>query len=162
MAEITRLTKVDFDEIIERLDEFWGMVNDKLLFVHHPMFLHEFGDTAFVARVEGELVAYLFGFVAQTDPTLAHGQVIACLPNHRGRAAVSGLVEHFFAVMRERGCKRVKSLVFPYNYRSLLFHYRLGFKPGSGPETETNASGIVVSRDYWGKGIDYVVLYHDL
>lgn len=46
--EAELLTKPDFDEIVEHLDAFWG--ERDLSALHHPMFFHEFGDSAFVVR----------------------------------------------------------------------------------------------------------------
>jgi RimJ/RimL family protein N-acetyltransferase len=156
---ISRLTKEDFDQIIERIDVFWGVTNDKLLYVHHPMFLYEFGDTAFVAKDGEQVVGYLFGCVSQVDPDLAYGHVLACHPDYRGGGVVEALMSSFGAEVRARGCTRVKTIVFPKNFRSLLFHMKLGFEPQG---EERDAKGIRIVKNYWGQGIDYAVLLRDI
>ena len=159
MLPITKLTKTDFDQIIERIDAFWGVTNDKLLYVHHPMFLYEFGDTAFVAKDGDTVAAYLFGCVSQVDPQMAYGHVLACHPDYRGSGVVEVLMARFGEELRARGCTRVKTLVFPKNFRSLLFHMKLGFEPQG---EERDANGIRIVKDYWGQGIDYAVLLRDI
>jgi hypothetical protein len=55
------ITKTDFDAIVECLPAFWGERNPVEL--HHPMFVHEFGDGALLIRdKQGAIAAYLFGF----------------------------------------------------------------------------------------------------
>lgn len=156
MLPITRLTKADFDDIIEHLEDFWGVRNDKLLYIHHPMFLYEFGDTAFVAKDNGRVVAYIFGVVSQTEPQTAYGQSLACHPDYRGQGVVERLCSRFLEEVRARGCTRMKVLVFPKNFRSLLFHMKLGFQP-EGAERDEN--GVRTVKNYWGPGLDYVVMY---
>lgn len=159
MLPITKLTKADFDQIIERIDVFWGVTNDKLLYVHHPMFLYEFGDTAFVAKDGDQVVSYVFGCISQTDPQVAYGHVVACHPDYRGSGVVESLMARFGEEVQARGCTRLKVLVFPKNFRSLLFHVKMGFEPQG---EDRDANGIRVVRDYWGPGIDYAVLLRDI
>lgn len=155
MLPVDKITKEDFDQIIENLDQFWGMRNDKLLYIHHPIFLYEFGDTAFVVREGDRVAAYLFGFVSQTDPQTAYGQVVACHPDYRGQGLVEALFYRFGDEARARGCTRIKVLVFPKNFRSLLFHMKMGFEADG---EERDEKGIPIVRNYWGQGIDYSVL----
>jgi hypothetical protein len=44
--------KADFDAIVARLSMFWGERDPVEL--HHPMFVHEFGDGALVIRERAE------------------------------------------------------------------------------------------------------------
>jgi hypothetical protein len=53
--------------ILENIVDFWG--RDRTLSVHHPMFIHEFGNTAFIIKENDKIIAYLFGFLSQTSPT---------------------------------------------------------------------------------------------
>ena len=60
---IGRARDTDLAEILEDFPRFWGdRAGPRAL--HHPMFVIEFGDTAFVARRDGQILAYLLGFVA--------------------------------------------------------------------------------------------------
>lgn len=55
--EIDRCTKEDFDQILTEIALFWG--SDRTLALHHPLFLYEWGETAFVIRDGGRVAAYL-------------------------------------------------------------------------------------------------------
>src|SRR5215831_12358353 len=64
--EISICTDQDYAQILDELHEFWGPRDTHHL--HHPFLVHEFGNSAFVIRNGGEVVAYLFGFLSQTEP----------------------------------------------------------------------------------------------
>src|SRR5262249_20244389 len=65
-AENSLCSHEDYDKILDALDEFWSARDTRHL--HHPFLVHEFGISAFVIRNGGEVVAYLFGFLSQTEP----------------------------------------------------------------------------------------------
>ena len=46
--EVSICTKRDYDRIIEDLPDFWDGRDTRQL--HHPMFINEFGNSAFVIR----------------------------------------------------------------------------------------------------------------
>ena len=64
---IEPLTRSDFLAIIDDHGDFWE--SDLTYQLHHPLFLEEFGDTAYVIRENDLIVAYLFGLISQTSPT---------------------------------------------------------------------------------------------
>jgi len=49
----------EYDEIVKDIVDFWG--SDRTLHSHHPYLIYEFGDTAFVIKEQGQVIAYLFG-----------------------------------------------------------------------------------------------------
>ena len=55
-AEISMCTQQDYNQILDALHEFWGARDTRHL--HHPFLVHEFGNSAFVIRNGGEVVAY--------------------------------------------------------------------------------------------------------
>jgi hypothetical protein len=63
--EISVCTPQDYDQILEDLSEFWDGRDTRHL--HHSFLIHEFGSTAFVMRDGPRVVAYLFGFISQTN-----------------------------------------------------------------------------------------------
>ena len=65
-AEISLCTHEDYNQILDELHEFWGARDTRHL--HHPFLVHEFGNSAFVIRNGGEVLAYLFGFLSQIEP----------------------------------------------------------------------------------------------
>lgn len=150
-----RCTPVDFAEILRDLPDFWG--SDRTRAVHHPMFLHEFGDSAWVIRDAGQVVAYLFGFMAQTAP-VGYVHLVAVRSEQRGRGLARRLYVHFAEQARNRGCNALKAITSPENQASIAFHRALGMRL----EGEPNADGVPVVRDYSGPGVDRVVFHQSL
>ncbi len=148
--ELDRCTHEDFLEILTDLEDFWE--SDRARAVHHPMFVHEFGDTAWVVRDNGRVVAYLFAFWSQTEP-VGYIHLVGVRRAYQRRGIGRWLYEHFEARAREHGCVRLKALTPPINLDSIAFHERLGFTMLGEP----NDSGIPVVEDYFGPGIPRVV-----
>jgi hypothetical protein len=48
--DITSCTKADYDQIVTHIQEFWG--GDRTLNFHHPMFVYEFGNSAYIIKDE--------------------------------------------------------------------------------------------------------------
>ena len=53
--EIEKCTVSDYNQILENIVDFWG--SDRTLSVHHPMFIHEFGNTAFIIKENDKIIA---------------------------------------------------------------------------------------------------------
>jgi ribosomal protein S18 acetylase RimI-like enzyme len=128
MSEVTigRACVGDLGEILRDYERFWG---DHTLprYLHHPMFVYEFGDTAFVARqVGGQIVGYLLGFVAPTGDGYIH--FVAVRDDARGRGLARELYEVFAAAAAERGATALKAITGPQNEGSIEFHRKLGFE----------------------------------
>lgn len=123
----------------------------------HPLFLEEFGDTAFVIRDRGKVVAYLFGFVARTSST-GYVHLVAIREGYRGQGLARALYHHFANAARARGATRLKAITNPKNAGSMAFHSRLGWTLHGEP----NESGVPVVRDYSRPGVDRVVMTRDL
>lgn len=145
-----RCTSADFAEILHDLTDFWG--SDRTRALHHPMFLHEFGDSAWVIREAGRVVAYLFGFLAQTAP-IGYVHLVAVRSECRGRGLARRLYEHFAAFALSHGCRGLKAITSLRNETSIAFHRSLGMEP-EGAAVE---HGMPVVRDYAGPGQDRVV-----
>lgn len=63
--KIEKCTIKDFNEITKGIVDLWG--SDRTLHLHQPFLIYEFGNTAFVIKEHGQVIAYLFGFFSQTD-----------------------------------------------------------------------------------------------
>jgi L-amino acid N-acyltransferase YncA len=74
-------------------------------------------------------------------------------PHERGRGLGRRLYEHFFAVVRARGCERVRAVTAPVNRGSVRFHQQMGFEIEPG---DAQAEGIPVTSGYDGDGQDRV------
>lgn len=148
--QIVNCLKSDFDQITLNIVDFWG--SDRTLHLHHPMFLYEFGNSAFVIREGDRILAYLFGFLAQTEPT-AYVHLIGVRRSHQRRGLARQLYEHFIEFARKHGCEEIKAITSPSNTQSILFHKAIGMELMKGPDQ----TEIPVVKDYSGPGKDAVV-----
>ena len=153
--EITNCTKQDFDRILTDFGRFWD--SDRTIALHHPILLYEFGNSAFVIRQEGEVVAYLFGFLSQTEP-VGYIQLLAVRQDHRKQGLGRMLYQHFEQYALEHGCRRLKAITSPVNTLSINFHRSIGMMPTGEPDKQ----GIPLIKDYSGPGQDRVVFSKDI
>ncbi|MEI7892101.1 MAG: GNAT family N-acetyltransferase [Myxococcales bacterium] len=131
-----RITKADFDRIVEVIDRWWGGPISPFA---HPIFFHELGQHALVAELAGaggvrydEIVGFLLGFVADpagelNGPT-GYVHLIGVHPEHRRRGFGRQLYERFETGCREAGCIRLKAITTPGNASSIRFHMALGWQ----------------------------------
>ena len=152
---ITRCTKADYDQILSHIEEFWG--SDRTVSLHHPLFVHEFGNSAYVIKDGAVVAAYLFGFISQTEPT-AYVHLVGVRVPYRRRGLARRLYTHFIHFARTQGCAQLKAITTPGNAASIAFHKALGTELVGTP----NRDGIPVVENYAGPGQDRVVLRMDL
>lgn len=123
------------------------------------LFFRHFEDTSFVIEEGGEIVAFLLGFVSQSQPGEAYIHFVGVHLDHRKRGVAKTLYERFFEEARERGCETVRCITSPVNKGSIAFHERMGF----GIEAGDGASdGTPVHLDYDGDGQPKVVFMKDI
>src|SRR5580704_12335274 len=69
--EVRRITKSDFDRIVEVIDHWWGGPIGTFV---HPIFFYELGGPALVVEQDSEMIGFLLGFfVHGFDPPPAAG-----------------------------------------------------------------------------------------
>jgi GNAT superfamily N-acetyltransferase len=124
----------------------------KLFFVH-------FRSTSFAAVVDGQIVAFLIGFVSQTYPDQAYVHFLGVHPARRGEGLGRLLYEHFFATATSLGCRTAHGVTAPVNRNSIAFHRRMGF---SLLESDVKVDGVPVAVGYDGEGEDRVILTKNL
>lgn len=141
-----RATSADYNVIIDTLADYWGERDMRAR--HHPMFIHEFGDTALVMRDRsGGVAAYLFGFVAPTQIGYVH--LVGVRADSRRAGLGRRLYDEFEALARHRGATALKAISVPTNHGSIAFHGALGMSA-----TEV--------ADYSGPGQPRVVFWRSL
>jgi GNAT superfamily N-acetyltransferase len=153
--EILRCTKKDFDQILNDIIDFWG--SDRTLGIHHPMFVYEFGNTAFVIKDDEKVIAYLFGFFSQTEQT-GYIHLIGVRKSYQGKGLGKLLYDNFEMVTKQHGCSKLKAITTAGNQASILFHKKIGMKLLG----EINADGIEVVKDYAAPDQDRVVFEKDI
>jgi N-acetyltransferase len=114
----------DRECLLAVVNAWWGRPMDGLL--PRPFF-SQFRDTSFVIERDGELVAFLVGFLSQTHPDEAYIHAVAVAPGLRGRGLGRLLYQRFAAAAARQGRWRVRAITAASNAGSLAFHRRLGF-----------------------------------
>lgn len=147
---ISNCSHADFLQILRDIEDFWG--SNRTLSYHHPMFINEFGNTAFVIKDKDKVIAYLFGFVSQTAQT-GYIHLVGVRSGHQKKGLGKLLYEYFIEYLRSIGIQNLKAITTPTNERSINFHLSIGMEM-TGVE---NDNGIKVIKDYSGLGEDRVV-----
>lgn len=147
----------DYQPIISVVNDWWGgrQMADmlpKLFFVH-------FQNTSFVAEQDGEIVAFLVGFISQTFPEEAYIHFVGVSPKYRKAGLARTLYERFFVTVQKMGCRTVRCVTSPVNKGSITFHSSLGFSVEDGDKA---IDGISVFEGYDGEGQDRVLFHRYL
>ena len=98
---VTNCSLDDFNQIFTDIADFWG--HERTLYLHHPMYVREFGNTAYVIKDGETVAAYLFGFLSQTRPA-AYVKFVGVRRGYRKRGLARRLYDHFIAYAKARGC----------------------------------------------------------
>jgi GNAT superfamily N-acetyltransferase len=116
-------TKADYDLIVSELADFWGERDLRAL--HHPVFIHEFRDTALVYEDDWTVAGYLLGFISPSEP-VGYVHLVAVRRSHRKRGIGRTLYNEFTRLAHARGCSELKAVTTPTNAGSIAFHRSLG------------------------------------
>lgn len=155
MVVPSRCTPEDFHQILHEIEAFWG--STRTLAYHHPMFIYEFGNTAYVLKEGDTVIAYLFGFVSQTE-NLGYVHLIGVRQSHQRAGLGEKLYRHFIAELKKSGINAIKAITTPSNEKSIRFHLKLGMTMlGEAGETS-----IKVVKNYSGPGQDRVVFIMEI
>jgi len=154
-AAISNCTQQDFTQVLDELADFWD--GREVRHLHHPMLIHEFGNSAFVIHDGAVVNAYLFGFLSQVEP-VGYVHLVAVRASARRRGLGELLFGHFVEFARQQGCRHVKAITTPSNAGSIAFHKSLGMEMLG----EASAEGIPVVQDYAGSGEPRVVFWKEI
>jgi GNAT superfamily N-acetyltransferase len=148
---IENCTIDDYNQITKDIVDFWG--SNRTLHLHHPYLVYEFGNTAFVIRDNGMVIAYLFGFFSQTE-SVGYVHLIGVREKYQKQGLGESLYDKFIQICKAKGIKKIKAMTIPENAKSISFHQkRIGMTLLGLP----NQDGINVVRDYSGLNNDRVV-----
>jgi GNAT superfamily N-acetyltransferase len=164
-----QIEKADFDQIVEVIDHWWG---GPISTFAHPIFFYELGAEALVAEVDGQMIGFLLGFIAdrphgrggvQIDAGPAANPVSALAaavgrtgyvhlvgihPEYRRRGVGRLLYHQFTGACRAAGCDGMKAITTIGNEGSLRFHLAVGW---SATEDDNYAGSarkrVVFTRD---------------
>ena len=143
---LERATIHDLTAVTDDQSAFWG--GREMRHLHHPMYVHEFGDTALVARDgDGTIAGYLLGFVTVTGVGYVH--IVGVRDTHRRRGIGGLMYGEFERLARAYGARALKAITRPSNTGSIAFHRAIGFTATETP-------------DYSGPGEMRIVLWREL
>ena len=147
--EIRHAEPADYGRVIGRVNAWWGG-RDMAPMLPRLFFVHFEGTSYVVDDGDGQLAAFLIGFLSQTDPAEAYIHFVGVSPEHRGGGLGRRLYERFFEDARAAGRTRVTCVTSPVNEGSVAFHEALGFTSER------------VAHDYDGPGEDRVLFVRTL
>ncbi|PMD98807.1 hypothetical protein BWI97_03060 [Siphonobacter sp. BAB-5405] len=153
---IENCTLDDYFIIIRDIVSFWG--SERTLSFHHPIYIHEFGNTAFVIREEQKPVAYLFGFLSQTDQS-GYVHLVGIRESHQKKGLGTLLYQHFINYCKTKGRTHVRAITTPENTKSIAFHH---YKMGMKMIGELGDYDVPVVKNYAGEGQDRVVFIKEI
>jgi ribosomal protein S18 acetylase RimI-like enzyme len=154
--EYRRLRESDHGNVVAVVDDWWGgrRVAEKL----PRLFFRYFAGTSFAVEDDGELVAFLVGFVGSPAHE-AYIHFVGVRPDLRSRGLGRELYGMFFEEARRRGCRTVRAITSPVNTGSIGFHASMGFEVLEG---DGAADGVSIHPDYDGDGKDKVVFVREI
>jgi ribosomal protein S18 acetylase RimI-like enzyme len=149
----------DQPRVLAVLDRWWGGFGgergslERALLLPRLFFQHFSESSYLLERENGELAAFLVGFLSQTRLDESYIHFVGVDPGERGRGLARHLYRLFFAHSRQHGRCVVRAITSPGNRGSYAFHTRMGFtaEPGS-----TSDESRPVQPDYDGPGLDRV------
>jgi GNAT superfamily N-acetyltransferase len=120
-----KITKADFDHIVEVIDRWWG---GPISTFAHPIFFYELGDNALIVEEDGFMIGFLLGFLSFRAPKTGYVHLVGIHPDHRRRGVGRLLYENFTERCRSLGCERMKAITTAGNEGSIRFHEAMGWR----------------------------------
>ncbi len=161
MYEISQLTEEDFPHISENLDAWWGGRN--MVPMLPKLWFKDFTSTSFVIRGDdSQPIAFLVGYVSQTDKTKSYVHFIGVDPEYRTDGLGRSLYEAFATKALGLGANRIEAVTSPINATSLRFHESLGFMAIENSGDLVSPTQASDHKDFDGIGEDRVLLVKPL
>jgi GNAT superfamily N-acetyltransferase len=133
--DVRRITKGDFDRIVEVIDHWWG---GPISTFAHPIFFYELGGAALVVEEGSLMIGFLLGFVvtgtsaarppqADGDARCGYVHLVGIHPDFRRRGVGRLLYDRFTRDCMNAGCVGLKAITTPGHEGSIRFHVALGW-----------------------------------
>jgi ribosomal protein S18 acetylase RimI-like enzyme len=119
-----RITKSDFDTIVEMIDKWWG---GPISTFAHPIFFYELGENALIVEEDNTIIGFLLGFIATEPVRTGYVHLVGIHPDYRRRGVGRLLYQHFTDRCREASCTRMKAITTASNEGSMRFHLAVGW-----------------------------------
>ena len=123
-------TEADHARVTSVMTEWWG--GRDLTSLLPRLYFQHFTDTSFIVEKNGEMIAFLIGFMSQSQPHVAYIHFVGVYPEQRQHGLAKYLYERFFKLARSRGAREVQCITLSVNADSIAFHKRMGFEVEEG------------------------------
>lgn len=140
--QIRNIRVEDYSRVISVLNDWWG--GRTMAHLLPRLFFEHFQPTSFVIEKENELVAFIIGFISQTNPKEAYIHFVGVNPEYRKLGHANRLYDLFIKTVQQLGCSEVHCITTPVNTVSIAFHEAMGFD-------------VQLIKDYGGEGQDRIV-----
>jgi ribosomal protein S18 acetylase RimI-like enzyme len=144
----------DYLPIVTVMNDWWGCRNVSHLLPR--LFFEHFRNTSFVieqddkiVRQDDPIVAFLIGFLSQSQPDEAYIHFVGVHPDYRKQRLGKTLYELFFNTVRQYHRSIVRCITSPVNTGSIAYHIRTGFQ--IEPQ-ETKMDGVSYDPNHDGIG----------
>ncbi|WP_116215961.1 GNAT family N-acetyltransferase [Streptomyces olivoreticuli] len=121
--QIAPAAMADFHQVLADHPRYWG--ERALRALHLLALVREFGSTCLVARDEGGVRGYVFGFVTPNGTGYVH--LIATRDDARGTGLGRRLYAAFAGAAERHGARQLKAITSTENTGSIAFHRSIGF-----------------------------------
>lgn len=115
----------DHPRVISVVKQWWD--GRDLTYALPMLFFDHFTDSSYVAYRNGQLAAFLIGFLSQSKTDEGYIHFAGVHPSFRRIGLGACLYDKFFAYCRKNHRRVVKSCTSPVNKGSIAFHTRMGF-----------------------------------
>lgn len=148
----------DFLKIAELAEKCSSITKEKNSIYH--MFTKFFRNTSFIVKDSAEkgVLGFLLGFISPVDPNNAYIHILCVKPGFGKENIATHLLQSFFEVLRDKGCRKVYLLTKPRNKVAVSFYKTLGFKEYENDKTIA-IDGLNIIRNYNGPGEHRVVFF---
>lgn len=154
----------DHARVLRVLDRWWGEFEGSAGSVQRALLLprlyfQHFTTGSFLVERDGELAAFLIGFLSQTRGDESYIHFVGVAPEEQRHGLGGFLYGQFFAYSRTHGRSVVRAITSAANAGSYAFHTRMGFTAEEGPR---EVDGRPVQPDYDGPGLDRVAFVRSI
>jgi pimeloyl-ACP methyl ester carboxylesterase/ribosomal protein S18 acetylase RimI-like enzyme len=117
--------EADHARVVAVLNDWWG--GRDLSHLLPRLYFHHFNHSSFIIEKDGQLAAFLTGFISQAEPGVAYIHFVGVHPQYRKDGLARAMYERFFGLARARGAREVHCITGTVNATSIAFHQRMGF-----------------------------------
>jgi ribosomal protein S18 acetylase RimI-like enzyme len=154
----------DFKAISQIANNCRPMVSERISIYH--IFTKFFQNTVFIAeKVQNnnvKMIGFLIGFISQLNRSECYIHLLCVDPKHRGESAAFNLIQNFFDVVSQMGCKKVYLITKPINQKAISFYKKLGFNTEVPDSKIVKFGNLNVFKDYDGFGEHMIVFGKDI